>query len=306
MIPVTKKLPKEEFADLIENLLDSSLFAKSQKSEVTSLVIQNAESANWSIEKILESSIKDIEQEDIRALYRQAVISIMYDVPAEYPGYETEKWIAWADDECVLIQCRNEETRVESTIVMSPTGEIKVPEGVFLVYERFVGVLGFPIRGIHGYGLLSSEGDVVLPCIFDEVRVQGRYNEIYYKGALFKFLSMQTAIGVAAKALSPDGITPDENLDLFIGYGDNRMAWLNYMFYERGNPDTVSVFNMIRSFAERRGITIDKSKEQEEYAKVLKNPHSIRTVIMDELRREISLTHHLYSISELKLILEKN
>ncbi len=125
------------------------------------------------------------------------MISQKYGISNHKPHQRTnEYYVDYASDVCVLIHSPriNEDqvlVRPESTIILTPQGEIKTPEGKVRIDWRSSGGLGFTAKWDGKYGLYTFRGDVLLPCVFDDLVAPVLWDQpvkLLYKGFLYNFL----------------------------------------------------------------------------------------------------------------------
>lgn len=160
--------------------------------ETSDLLHNIAEKADWIINSILSEQILQIDNKQIRNRFRRFLISEKYNILMDY---RTEKYcIIYADDNCILVQSPhvirgNEMIKPTSTIVLFSTGEVKVPEGVVWLNERPT-AHGFTAKWNNLFGLYTNNGDVFLPCIFEEITTKEyeRYHYLRYKGFYYMFI----------------------------------------------------------------------------------------------------------------------
>ena len=141
-----------------------------------------SEKAEWDIDKILSDTINLIEENVFRNLFRGFLISIKYNVGfSRTDGYNSQKaQVTYAWDDCVLIY----KPQSKSTVVLSPTGKIKVPEGNVYVFENR-SVRGFTARWGRFWGMYTNNGDVLVPCVCDYIDNKDYITEFGYKGVKY-------------------------------------------------------------------------------------------------------------------------
>lgn len=179
---------------------------KIDKDDLLGLYRSVAEQAGWNIDAILSQTIQTIENDSDPLLssdrrdwhwLRGFLISQKYGISNHKPHQRTnEYYVDYASDVCVLIHSpRINEGQVpvqpESTIILTPQGEIKTPEGKVRIDWRSSGGLGFTAKWDGKYGLYTFRGDVLLPCVFDDLvasMLWERPVKLLYKGFLYNFL----------------------------------------------------------------------------------------------------------------------
>lgn len=150
--------------------------------DAVSKLIFVSEKAEWDIDKILSDTINLIEENVFRNLFRGFLISIKYNVGfSRTDGYNSQKaQVTYAWDDCVLIY----KPQSKSTVVLSPTGKIKVPEGNVYVFENR-SVRGFTARWGRFWGMYTNNGDVLVPCVCDYIDNKDYITEFGYKGVKY-------------------------------------------------------------------------------------------------------------------------
>ena len=179
---------------------------KIDKDDLFGLYRSVAEQAGWNIDVILSETIQTIEDDFDPLLssdrrdwdwLRGFLISQKYGISNHKPHQRTnEYYVDYASDVCVLIHSpRINEGQVpvqpESTIILTPQGEIKTPEGKVRIDWRSSGGLGFTAKWDGKYGLYTFRGDALLPCVFDDLVAPmfwERPVKLLYKGFLYNFL----------------------------------------------------------------------------------------------------------------------
>ena len=163
-----------------------------------------SEQANWNIDAILSETIQTIKDDSDPLLssvrrdwFRSFLISQKYGIPCHQPLLHKEDYyVDFASDICVLINSPRVMTeqmlvRPESTIILTPQGEIKTPEGVVWIDWRRSGGLGFTAKWDGKYGLYTNRGNVLLPCVFDNLVASIFWDypvKLLYKGFLYRFM----------------------------------------------------------------------------------------------------------------------
>lgn len=156
------KLPKTKY-----NLKDIGL----SESEAAQLFCPIADKAGWNIDSILSTTLQEVEDESIRYIFLRFLLSKKYDIlPFDTSDAVS---ITFADDRCVLVDVPRTITygyndpiiTPTSTIVLSPIGEVIVPEGHVWVSPTSEMCKGFSTFWDDKAGLLSRNGKVIFPCI---------------------------------------------------------------------------------------------------------------------------------------------
>lgn len=174
------------------------------KGAMLDLYCSVSEQAGWNIDKILSETIQTIEDDPDpflssarRDWLRGFLISQKYGISYQKPHpRKKEHYVDYSSDICVLINSPRVNkgqllVRPESTIILTPKGEIKIPEGKVRIDWRSSGGLGFTAKWDGRYGLFTFRGDVLLPCIFDDLLAPILWDDpvkLLYKGFLYNFL----------------------------------------------------------------------------------------------------------------------
>lgn len=177
---------------------------KINKSDLLDLYCSVSEQADWDIDAILSETIQSIKDDSDPLLssvnrdwLRGFLISRKYGISNHKPHQRTnEYYVDYASDICVLIHSPrvNKDqvlVRPESTIILTPQGEIKIPEGKVWIDWRSSGGLGFTVKWDGKYGLFTFRGDVLLPCVFENLAAPMLWDQpvkLLYKGFLYDFL----------------------------------------------------------------------------------------------------------------------
>ena len=197
MLTVTYKTIDDSELNLF--LIDSETTLALEDADISEkdfseLLYSASEQADWDIDTLL-SEIQRIEDYDLRNLFRRFLISQKYNILARYPRGGTKEYaITFVNDECVLVDCPrviidDELIKPTSTIVLSPTGEIKVPEGEVYINGNSITIHGFNASWNGLQGLYGRRGEMLLPCIFEMVTNNDYENDHYarYKGIYYRF-----------------------------------------------------------------------------------------------------------------------
>ena len=191
------------------------------------LFVAISEKAEWDIYSILSTTIQEIENERVRCFFRRFLISEMYNILMNYPRGGTKEYcIVYADDKCILVQSphiiRNDiMVKPASTIVLSPKGEILVPEDKVYIYENSITAHGFTSKWNDLYGLYTRDGELFLPCIFEYVsnKYYERYLYLRYKGIYYWLQYWADPLTISAEYQYKDivfTIYPEERLPSFL------------------------------------------------------------------------------------------
>ena len=168
---------------LSEKELGSSSF---KRPEDTFLLLKSiSENANWSIDGILHSvSNQTIKDMKLRNGFRKYLIAKKYGIKENYiSGFS---YVSYVSDKCIIIESEENDT----SIVLNSQGEVKTDEGkVHINPNSFLCGVCFIAFGRNQqkgkFGLYSSEGDEVLPCIFDSVESKSFPLPLVYEGLQF-------------------------------------------------------------------------------------------------------------------------
>lgn len=177
---------EKELKDFLAKALSRTYYSRHKNAlsleEAIQVLTETAETAGWDIDAILRSHMSDVKNEDIRQLFRRFLIAKKYNVrPFDMTQQGTPPAIVYASDDCVLINMWN---RVTSTRVLSPSGEILIPEGSVIFFPNTISNFGFVVMDVatRKMGMYSKSGQEVLPCVFDNVSRKG---ELSYEGGSF-------------------------------------------------------------------------------------------------------------------------
>lgn len=276
----------------INNCLEESYFINAlekigmSEQEASDIIFSVAEKANWDIDGILKDTIHAVDNEYLRDCIRRFLISQKYGILPRYPRGGTNQYaIMYASDRCVLVDSphiiRNKElVKPTSTIVMSPEGEIMIPEGNVWINTNSLSQLGFNAKWNDLMGLYTESGKVLLPCIFEDLS-----NPIYcargtmqYKGFRYSY----TWRGVVSERES-DKIDPidsecgqmtfvcDNNIYsiFFLGYNDDGLIHKGAFSVARQEEDP---FNAL---PEDEKLKLGKENIDELFS-IIRSIHSIK------------------------------
>jgi hypothetical protein len=193
------------------------------------VLTETSEKAGWGIEDTLYYHIADVKNEDIRQLFRRFLIAKMYNVRSfDMTQQGAPPAIVYASDECVLINMWN---HVTSTRVLSPSGDILIPEGSVILFPNTISSFGFVAKDVttRKMGMYSRFGQEVLPCIFDNVTRKG---ELSYEGVSFDLVMADLAI----KAIS-DEIQHGRAIKFI--YGNDQVAGIS-ISHEQGTAEIIA------------------------------------------------------------------
>ena len=182
--------------------------------EAIQVLSETAGIAGWDIDTILKIHMAEVKNEDIRQLFRRFLIAKKYSVRLfDMTQQGAPPAIVYASDDCVLI---NIWKHVTSTRVLSPTGEILIPEGSVIFFPNTISYFGFVVMDVttRKMGMYTKSGQEVLPCVFDNVTRKG---ELSYEGVSFNLHLNDLAI----RAIS--GETKRDRTIKYI-YGNGQVA----------------------------------------------------------------------------------
>ena len=207
MLTVTKTtISEKDLEQLFENSYIKFCLKKDKidKDNLLGLYRSVSEQADWNIDAILSETIQTIKDDSDPLLssvrrdwFRGFLISKKYGIPCHQPHLHKEDYyVDYASDICVLINSPRVMTeqvlvRPESTIILTPQGEIKTPEGKVRIDWRSSGGLGFTAKWDGKYGLYTNKGNVLLPCVFDDLVASVFWDypvKLLYKGFLYRFM----------------------------------------------------------------------------------------------------------------------
>lgn len=159
--------------------------------EAIQVLSETAGIAGWDIDTLLKIHMAEVKNEDIRQLFRRFLIAKKYSVRLfDMTQQGAPPAIVYASDDCVLI---NIWSHVTSTRVLSPTGEILIPEGSVIFFPNTISYFGFVVMDVttRKMGMYSRFGQEVLPCVFDNVTRKG---ELSYEGVSFDLVMADLTI----------------------------------------------------------------------------------------------------------------
>ena len=210
---------EKELKDFLAKALSRTYYSRHKNALAIQVLTETAETAGWDIDAILRSHMSDVKNEDIRQLFRRFLIAKKYNVrpPA----------IVYASDDCVLINMWN---HVTSTKVLSPSGDVLIPEGNVILFPNTISYFGFVARDVatRKMGMYSKSGQEVLPCVFDNVTRKG---ELSYEGVSFDLVMADLAI----EAIS-DEILYGRAIKFI--YGNDQVAGIS-ISYEQGTAEII-------------------------------------------------------------------
>lgn len=197
--------------------------------EAIQVLTETSEKAGWEIDTVLRLHMADVKNEDIRQLFRRFLIAKKYNVrPFDMTQQGVPPAIVYASDDCVLINMWN---HVTSTRVLSPSGDVLIPEGNVILFPNTISYFGFVARDVttRKMGMYSRFGQEVLPCIFDNVTRKG---ELSYEGVSFDLVMADLAI----KAIS-DEILHGRAIKFI--YGNDQVAGIS-ISHEQGTAEIIA------------------------------------------------------------------
>ena len=197
--------------------------------EAIQVLSETAGIAGWDIDTLLKIHMADVKNEDIRQLFRRFLIAKKYNVrPFDMTQQGVPPAIVYASDDCVLINMWN---HVTSTKVLSPSGDVLIPEGNVILFPNTISYFGFVARDVttRKMGMYSRFGQEVLPCIFDNVTRKG---ELSYEGVSFDLVMSDLAI----KAIS-DEIQHGRAIKFI--YGNDQVAGIS-ISHEQGTAEIIA------------------------------------------------------------------
>ena len=160
------------------------------------LILQSvAENAEWIIDTILKETIQSIEDEYLRNWFKKYLVSVKYGIlPQNTDTHQYSVGHAWYG--CILINCPcvikdSELVQPASTIILTPQGEIKTPEGEVLLDGNKPCLHGYYAEWEGLKGVYTWNGDVLLPCVFSDFSDPMQLEKpctLIYKGFQYHFL----------------------------------------------------------------------------------------------------------------------
>ena len=186
-----QSLSEKELKDFLAKALSRTYYSRHKNALAIQVLTETAETAGWDIDAILRSHMSDVKNEDIRQLFRRFLIAKKYNVrPFDMTQQGVPPAIVYASDDCVLINMWN---HVTSTKVLSPSGDVLIPEGNVILFPNTISYFGFVARDVatRKMGMYSKSGQEVLPCVFDNVTRKG---ELSYEGVSFDLVMADLAI----------------------------------------------------------------------------------------------------------------
>ena len=219
---------EKELKDFLAKALSRTYYSRHKNALAIQVLTETAETAGWDIDAILRSHMSDVKNEDIRQLFRRFLIAKKYNVrPFDMTQQGVPPAIVYASDDCVLINMWN---HVTSTKVLSPSGDVLIPEGNVILFPNTISYFGFVARDVatRKMGMYSKSGQEVLPCVFDNVTRKG---ELSYEGISFDLVKADLAI----KAIS-DEILYGRAIKFI--YGNDQVAGIS-ISYEQGTAEII-------------------------------------------------------------------
>ena len=224
-----QSLSEKELKDFLAKALSRTYYSRHKNALAIQVLTETAETAGWDIDAILRSHMSDVKNEDIRQLFRGFLLAKKYNVrPFDMTQQGTPPAIVYASDDCVLINMWN---RVTSTRVLSPSGEILIPEGSVIFFPNKISYFGFVVMDVatQKMGMYSKSGQEVLPCVFDNVTRKG---ELSYEGISFDLVKADLAI----KAIS-DEILHGRAIKFI--YGNDQVAGI-FISHEQATAEIIA------------------------------------------------------------------
>ena len=207
MLTVTKTtISEKDFEQLFESSYIKYFLKKDKidKDDLFGLYRSVSEQADWNIDAILSETIQTIEDDpdpllssERRDWFRGFLISRKYGILYhEIHPHKEDYYVDYASDFCVLINSPRVMkdqvlVRPESTIILTPHGEIKTPEGKVRIDWLSSEGLGFTAKWDGKYGLYTNRGNVLLPCVFDNLVASVFWDypvKLLYNGFLYRFM----------------------------------------------------------------------------------------------------------------------
>lgn len=208
MLTVAKTTITEKDLELLfEDSFVKSCLEKHRisKKDLLDLYCSVSEQAGWNIDAILSETIQTLKQTPDtlmssmkRDWLRWFLVSQKYGIFIDKQDPHMEGYyVDYVSDYCVLIhspRVMKDQVLVqpESTIILTPQGEIKTPEGEVWLDWRSSGGIGFTAKWNGKSGLYTKRGDVLLPCVFDDLFAPVFWDDplkLLYKGFLYSFLN---------------------------------------------------------------------------------------------------------------------
>lgn len=163
--------------------------------DVFNRLISLAEQSEWNIQAMLLGLLQAVPEKEFRNWCRQFLISKIYNILPQYPrGGANDYSIYYASDDCVFVLSprivrNNEIVKPTSTIVLTPQGDIKIPEGNVWINEASITWHGFTAKWTNLLGIYTRKGDIFLPCLFDDVENSDYlpFGDLQYKGFKWRF-----------------------------------------------------------------------------------------------------------------------
>lgn len=177
-----------------------------------------AQVADWDINSILANTIQDINDEYLKDWFRRFLIAQKYGILSRYPKGGTKQYaIVYSSNECVLVHCPrrpytvidDEDFVPSSTVILSPQGEIVVSENVVWLNENSLTSHGFTAKWGGKYGIYTRKGNVLFPCIFEDLgnSILADYGCVRYKGFVYLY-----KLRGAFPVVKPEAIKDDKTI----------------------------------------------------------------------------------------------
>ena len=197
MLTIANKTISEKEIDLfLEDLYTQHIVKESKYDvEIISATLRTAaEKADWIIDTILGVTIQSINDGWLKDWFRSYLLSIKFGIQLRHsqgnsPQYVLER----ANDECALVSSPHRNPKgieASSTIVLSPIGEIKIPEGQVWINPS-VNAYGYTSKWNGLFGLFTWYGDMLFPCVFDYLTnplLNELWGTLLYKGFLYRYI----------------------------------------------------------------------------------------------------------------------
>lgn len=171
-----------------------------------------AQEADWNINSILENTIQDINDAYLRNWFRRFLIAQKYGILPRCPKGGSDQYvIVDASDDCVLVYnpraiVNQGLIKPTSTIVLTPEGGIKIPEGKVWLNEYSLTSHGFTAKWNGKYGIFTRKGNVLFPCLFEDMgnSILADYGCVRYKGFAYLYKLRGTFPVVKPEAIKDD------------------------------------------------------------------------------------------------------
>ena len=208
--------------------------SKFDEGEVSATLRTVAKKADWIIDTILIETIQSIDDGWLKDWFRSYLLSVKFGIQLRHSKESTPQYVLEkANDECALVNSPHANPKgieLSSTIVLSPIGEIKIPEGQVWINPS-VNAYGYTSKWNGMFGLFTWYGDMLFPCVFDYLTnpiLIELWGTLLYKGFLYRYILKGKRRDLDNNEIKR--IT-EENLSSMTFVCDNRVYIIEFMGY---------------------------------------------------------------------------